>query len=447
MGAFSYIKDRFKKHAPVVERKTIVIPIKENSFIEFLLGGSGYITATQAMQYYRENSSIATAVDLIADAFEQINPVLELPDGELITDHDVLDRLLKPNGFETWQSFAGAMSRHYLLTHDSHISALGSVLNPPIELYALKPQNVMVQENHQDSYPNQYMATMGASRGTYVRNEDIKRGAKFYDGNLKELYHIMGFSSRANNITGDSPLNAAALEANQQIKGRTHNLQMLENGGRLSLIVSFKNDESFINDDEHQQRKLRINEDLGGENNAGKIAVISGTEVDIQEVGKSNKDMDYALLDQIASQAIYLRYKIPLPLVSTSASTFNNMKTAIEIFYDQATLPHAKTMFDGLTKMLLPRYKLDDTKYRITYDPESITALMERRLDELMKRRKANIETTNELRGLLPKRGDIDGGNVIYQPANLIPLGADIFGEDEKSLEELEIELKNMEDL
>jgi phage portal protein BeeE len=420
-----------------IERKAsgkTTIPIAPGSFLNYLLTGGGPITAAQAMLFYRENNAIATAVDLIAESIEQIQPVLANIDSNGVTSFDseneVIQQLKHPNEFQVWKEFAGDISRHYLLTHNSHISGLGSTRRPPTVIYGVKPQNVSVIEDIRDSYPKTYIVPMGAGKGTYNRNA-ISRGVNFYDGTLKELYHIIGFSSRNNQIWADSPLEAAALDAKQQIEGRVHNLQMVKQGGRLSLIVAFK-DEEPLTDDEHIERKKRIYEDLSGTNNTGKIAVISGSEVDITEAGITNKDMDYAQLDQTAAFAIYNRYHVPLPLITTTAAKFNNMQMAVEHLYDFAVLPNTNTIFSGLSRFLIPRYKLDINKNWITYDPDSITALMDRRLKQLESRRKMNLETTNELRAGLA-REPIDGGNILYQPANFVPLGEDIFTDDNDS--------------
>jgi HK97 family phage portal protein len=423
------------KSSKRTEKKSAItsIPISPGSFLGYALTGGGSVNAQQAATWYRTNSAVATAVDIIAESFEQISPVLEITDRNgnktFEDDGEVIQLLKKPNGFQTWQEFAGGISRHYLLNHDSHIAGLGNINREPIEIYAVKPQNVSVTEDFTDSFPASYIVPQGAGRGTYNRETAKNREMRFYDGPLKELYHIMGFSSRSNNIQGDSPLEAAALETKQQIEGRIHNLQMLKRGGRLSLIVSLKDEEEPTpgDDDEHKERAQRINEQLSGADNAGKIAVVSAGDMDITEVGKSNKDMDYAKLDETASQAIYNRYRIPLPIISLKASTFNNMQTAIEFLYDFAVLPHADIIFAGASKFLLPRYGIDTETARITYNPDSITALMSRRLDQLEKRRKMNIETINELRAGLPNKGDIEGGDNLYQPVNLVPLGSEVF--------------------
>ena len=220
------------------QQSEVVWPLPEGSFIEYAMGLGGRITAQKAMEFYRTNSTVATAVDKIASKVEQITPVLKTKDNKFIKEHPVIDLLKTPNPFNTWHEFIGSIARHYLLKHDSYFAMFGNIQRPPIEIYSIKPQNVSTLQGA-DYLPASYNITVGPARGHYMRSE-ILRSARFLDGDLKELYHIMGFSSRSDDIEGDSPLEAAALEAKQQIQGRTHNLSLLKNGGRLSLVVSFK---------------------------------------------------------------------------------------------------------------------------------------------------------------------------------------------------------------
>jgi len=417
---FSVGKQEVKSASP------LVIPITSGSMLDVAMRG-GRVSNQRAMILYRKNSALATAVDLIAGNFEQIQPVLKGPDGKLTTDHEVISLLNQPNGLQSWEQIAGELSRHFLLTADSYITGLGNVKRPPIEIYAVKPQVVTVTEDTRDSFPAKYFVTKGAGRGRYERDE-VRGAVRFFSGVLKELFHTMGFSSYDTNLDGDSLIQAIAQEIKQKIQGLQHNLSLIENGGRLSLVISFK--EEFPSDDEHKHRKKRINEDLAGPENAGGIAVISGADMTLKEVGQKNKDMDFAKLDQMANLTIYLRYKIPLPLVTNDASTFNNLQTAIGLLYDQAVLPLADTLFGGLSKFLLPRYGLNPAEWSITYDPLSITALKGRMLEQLQKQRTLNLETINELRSGMGREPISEGGDKLYQPANLIEVGSDLFSDD-----------------
>ncbi len=75
-----------KKEEVRVERKSFTIPLPTGSLLEFAFGAGGYMSNTVAMGFYRKTASIATAVDMIAGAFEQMRPVLKTEDDEFINE-------------------------------------------------------------------------------------------------------------------------------------------------------------------------------------------------------------------------------------------------------------------------------------------------------------------------------------------------------------------------
>lgn len=401
------------------------IPIQRGSLLDMIFG-DGRMTPQSAMQFYRSSSSVAIAVDMIADEVEHLMPVIQTEDGKYIQDHDLLRMLKSPNGFDNWAGFIGAAARNYLLTRECFFYAGGGVSRPPLEMFSVKPQTISSVENAVDKYPQSFLITEGRAHGNYVRVERAKK-INYYDGGLREVFRVHGYSSRVDESRADSPLEAVALEARQQIQGRVHNLSLLENGGRLSLIVQFKDS---LGEDEQIARRDSINRALTGASNAGRIAVVSASDMEIKEAGTTNKDMDYAELDAVAREALFLRYKIPLPLVSNDASTDNNMEHAVFHLYDRAVLPLADVLLDGLGRMLLPRYGLDPQRACLTYNPESIEALVARRVDMLLARQKLGVETINELRAQLPNREPLEGGDTLYQASTLVPVGTDLFTDD-----------------
>lgn len=431
--------DAFMKPPAVAQKSTIsavrLTDLAEGSYTEFILAGQGRITPRKAADFYQSASAVAIAVDTIADEIEQIRPVLRFADGRFENSHEVLDLLNMPNPDETYAEFVGALARYWLLSHDAYMQAVGNVNSTrgPAELYAVAPQLIHARDSR-TRFPQGYSVTEGEAVGTYRRDQDGNGRARYIDGNLKELYHVRGFTSRPLTPYSDSPLEAAALEARQTILGRHHNLRLLENGARLSLIAVFKDS---LTEDEYSQRKQRLNEQLAGSQNAGRIAVVNSEDFELQEVGINNRDMDFSNLDMIATRAIFNRYKIPLPLVLPDATTFNNMENATFHLYDFAVIPCFQRLARGLSRFLLPRYGLDPTQVEITYNPETIPALMTRRLSELERRRQINVETLNEYRQQLPNRDPVEGGDVVLQPINVAPVANLAEPEDSMTAEDV----------
>tara|TARA_R110000850_G_scaffold275042_1_gene413528 strand:- start:608 stop:1681 length:1074 start_codon:yes stop_codon:yes gene_type:complete len=345
-----------------------------------------------------------------------------LKDGTLDDSHEVLDLLKNPNEFEDYREFIGQLIRNYLLNHDAFLYAEGSTNRAPATLFSVKNQTVTITPNGADQYPQTFQTTQGFSNGVYSRDKQ-KGKMRFYDGTFREMYHIHGYTSRIENTLADSPLEAAALEAKQQILGKKHNLKIIENGGRLSMAVIMKG-EHQPSPEQFNEFKASVLNDFSGSDNAGKVAVYAASDMDIKEMGMNNKDMDFSSLDTVSRDSIFMRYGIPLPIVSPDRQTFNNFDRAIEDLYDRAVLPYTQILFSGLTKMLRARYK--DSFESITYNPEDIPALKGRMLEELKKRREINLETVNEMREGLPNREPIAGGDIFYQSSMLIPAGEDL---------------------
>ena len=391
------------------------------------------ITPQKAFAFYRQNSSVATAVDMRAEAFAQIKPIIELADGSILDKHPALDLLQYPNEDMVWSDFAGRIARHYDLTGTTHFYGLGVNTMPPQEIYPVKP--IGVSNETKGEYVRVYHVGFGVATGTYFRETAKQRIARFYDKTgLQELYRIAGFSSMTTDGNADSPLQAAALETNQQIKGRIHNTSVLDNGARLSLMVVFKD---RMDDNKHKETVKRLNETIGGSENTGKILVAAGGDLqEVKEMGLSPKDMDFSNLDSVAGQAIYKRYSIPLSMIYTDATTMNNMENGVKQFYDFAALPLTDKLLAGLTRFLLPRFNIPLGSARITYNPDSIQALKDRRLEELSKRKTIGVETINELREALPNREAIEGGDDLYQLASLVKLGTDPLEDEPRTVQD-----------
>ena len=391
------------------------------SLIEDAWYGSIHVNASKALSFYRKSSAIATAVDLIVSKIEAIRPVIER-DGEIIARDEVTDFLAKPNDDAMWRHFIGNAARNYLLSGNTYFLGLGTLSRPALEVYSANPIHAHPASNLGNGLVDRYDFAGQLAAGAFEREPRPGGGVRFVNGSLWQLYHLRGYSSRAEDLVGDSPIESILLEVQQHIAGRQHNEAMLRQGGRLSLLFLIK---EFLPDKMFREQSERIRDEFGGVGNAGKVATISAKDLDVQEMGVTNKDMDFVNLDEITKAAIFSRYNIPLPLITSNRQTLDNYGTAIEALYDDAVLPLADILFEGLTDFLLPRYGRDPRVERITYDPQSISALRTRMLAELEKAATLNILTMNEQRAKLPNTPAIDGGDAVFGSATLVPIAGD----------------------
>ncbi len=406
------------------ERSTVLCASEEiGAFLAF--GADGPETPQSAMRLYSKSTAVSIPINKVAESFATIPPVLKRGN-KVVTDHPLLDLLRNPSPYFSRSLFFEVIAKDYLITNEAPMVAIGNVNLPPLQIQPISPTNMSIVHSDTGSPQSIHITNMTLS-GEY-RQVVKGRTIRYVADEFRELAYIRGYSTRNNSILrGQSLLTSASFEARQHISGNMHNLSILKNGGRVSLVFHFEED---MQQEDFEAAKDKVQSQYGGEENAGKIGVTSGGKLDIKELGINNKDMDFAKLQSLAKNSVALQYKVPLPLVSNDASTFSNYKEAKTALYDDAVLPLLLRIYGGLEDFLFPRFKMSLSEWTLTYDPLEIPTLRGRILDEIKTRKEINIESDNELREDIAKE-PYDGGDVILKPANLVPLGTDIFKEGE----------------
>lgn len=416
------------------ERKSVVLGTSE-ALGNFLIFGEGSAaTPTSALSLYEQSTAVSIPVNAIAEAFSVINPTL-LIDQRVIPQHPILDLLRKPSAWHGQELFLDVLAKNYLVTGEFALVALGAAGSEPQELVPISPKSLTATQQALATQggalvgdaPSEWFVSGNSLSGRY-RAETENREVRFRDGPLRELYVGRNFSTRDNSLLrGQSPLLSASREARSQILGSEHNVQLLTRGGRVSLAFHFEED---LSDDDFEAAKQRVRAQYGGASKAGEIGVTAGPKMSIKELGGSPKDMDYPGLQKIVKEAVASVYRFPMPLISSERQTMNNYREAKLALYDDAVIPLSRRIYGGLGDFLFERFGLDPRRASLAINPDDVTALIQRRNDELLKRRQIGAETDNELRALMA-REPIEGGNVLYKPAALIPAGSDLFTADE----------------
>lgn len=408
----------------IQESKTMALGTTE-ALGSFLVFGDGRaISSSSALALYEESTAVSIPINMIADAFSVLEPIL-LIDDKIVRVHPIIDLMNKPSPYYSRELFLEMLGKEFLIAGQSVYVALGNVNRPPIEIQPLSVKNVNIVQGP-GGYPGSIHISGNTLPGVYKPN--IKNGVlRYLDGNMRELIHMRNYSTKNNSLLeGQSPLLSASREVRQHILGGTHNVSILEKGGRVSLIFHF---DAEMDDEDFEEAKKRVREQYGGANVAGEIGVTAGGELSIKEVGVSSKDMDFANLQKMAIKAVTLQYHVPLPLVTDERQTLNNYREGKLALYDDAVIPLSKRIFGRLTYTLMPRYNLDPMRARITFDPDQVSALIARRIEELKKRQSIGVESDNEIRALM-NREPYEGGDQILKPSSFIPAGSDLFTAD-----------------
>lgn len=387
-----------------------------------LIDGGTRITPSQAIEFYEMVAPVFTGVDKISKNFANIKPHLFDRQADKFDDKkgkDVLALLNKPNADKTQNEFMRALASYFLITGNQYTVATGDKNRPPLELEIIPSQDVTVTGTNKDYYASQFVVER--SGVTFQREELNKRFRYFSRDNSKEIWHIRTFNSGLNTelFLGSSPLRGIFYEIRQHLKASIHNLSLLSRGARPSGII-FAQDEMMSTQRDHVANEVR--EKWGGEQNAGTIGFMSGSKFDFKELSQKLKDMDFRKLKNDVAVAIYNALDIPLPIISPEHMTMDNYSEARLALYDEAILPLADKLYEELSIFLFPRFKLDIERYILKYNPTEITALETRAQTNITKLRESNVLTIDEIRALYNYEA-IDGGDVIYQGINLVPLG------------------------
>lgn len=390
------------------------------------------LTPFNAIKIYEHVAPIGTCIDLIADEAKGIELVLETyVNGEekYIEDAPIMKLLEEPNADQGEEEFLQDLYQYYLITGEAFILATGDITKEPLELIVISPSCIDMKLS-KDGFVQWYKMNLQDNGNIMFYRDD--RTYRFYNNDKTlELWPIKGFNPKKTG-RGFSKLNQVYDEIDQYVKSNRHNISLLDNGMRPSTAITTK-DNTILTDEQFTRLQQQIENNYAGSKNAGRPLLLEG--MDVKEMMLTNKDMDFGRLTDIAEKAVAKRFKIPLPLITSDAMTYSNFESAQLALYDKAVIPLVNTMCKELTKFLGVRFKLKDTDY-ITYDDEDITALQTRRFEELKTRKEIGVETPDEMRALLGREPLVSGGNYLYYPAGVVPIGSDAYTTDNSPKEE-----------
>jgi HK97 family phage portal protein len=374
------------------------------------------------LRYYEKIAPVSIGVDKVVNEFKAIQPaIFDKAEQEYIVDNPFLTFLSRPNSSISQQDFFKNYGTYYETTGEVYLMATGNPVREPLELFVFPPQFVSIVMA-QDGFPESYKVDSGsaATSAVFTRKE-VDGRMRYFNGADRELWHVKDFNPNASssNFHGASKLNSIYYEIEQHLFSSRHNLSLLKRGGRLTGAVKV---DGVLENDQFERLKGEIQNNIAGADNAGYVPLFEGG-ADFVEMGKTNRDMDFAVLKKEITESIFNRLNIPLPLMSAGAMTLNNYSVAQVALYDQAVMPLGSKLWGELTLFLGGRFGLNENQV-LSADPATIPALQSRRITNLLQQSKLHILSDNEQRSMLG-REDYDLGDAIYKPGNLVPVGQD----------------------
>jgi len=408
MGIFDKF---FKGSIQKKESPTVMI-----NRLEAYMGKSTRRYKDYAKEGYQDNAIVHRCVKLIADSASAVE--IKVFDGDVeLENHELLSLLQRPNPLQSGGEYFSSLYSYLLISGNSYLLRDTENDTPPRELYLLRPDRIKIKSSS-SMIPDYYCYL--------VDGQIIKEYPVNQDNGRSQLKQIKLWNP-LDDFYGLSPMLASAYNIDQHNLAGLHNVALLKNGCTPSGMLKFQpKDETGMTASLTDDQRARLLEDLEmrfqGSANSGRPMLLEG-DFEYKQLGLNPKDMDFLELLNLSAREIALCFGVPAQMIGIpEANTYSNMETAKLALYEETIIPLLTRVQSDLNEFLSPLY---DGDIRIQYDLSSIPAMAEKTKQvyaNVTQAVQTGIMTRNEARDKLGLE-EIEGGDELYIPSNLFPIG------------------------
>ena len=353
-----------------------------------------------AEEGFRKNTIAYRCVMQIATAASAVPWLLYDKDGNEVDCHPLLTLLAHPNPMQDGVTFIESIYANLEIFGNAYIEAIRPRDSAsPVELYALRPDRMKVIPGPA-GLPQGYQYDVNGQSTTWPA--DPITGAS----NILHLKHFHPLDD----WYGMAPMEAALQSIDQHNASGAWNQALLNQGARPSgaLVYSPKDGSpASLSDDQLQRLREEMGQLYQGDRNAGRPLILEGG-LDWREMSLSPKDMDWLSGRNNAARDISVAFGVPSQLIGIpDAQTFSNMEQARLAFYEETVMPLVTRVIASIDHWISPMYR---DRPELDFDPDSISALTEKRQAQWAKIQNANFLTQNEKREAAGY-GAIEGGD------------------------------------
>lgn len=335
---------------------------------------------------YQKNIVVYRCVNLISRSIASVKLSVYKNDEEL-EKHPLLDLIKYPNTRQSKSTFLETVVGYLMLSGNSYVNVVCDLAGDPSELYALRPDRVTIIPS-KDGLTNTFR---------YSVNDKVMEFASLEELDESPILHLKLFNP-LDDWYGMSPVQAASKSIDQHNAVSSHNLSLLQNGGRPSGCLVAKNALSPLTEEQRSQLIAQVRESYQGAMNSGRVMLLEG-DFEWKELGLSPKDMDFVAGKKLSAREIAQAYGVPPILVGIEGdATFSNYKEARFHFWEDTVVPMLEYLIGELNMWLAKRY---GSEIMIKYDEDSIPALAPKREKIWKKVSEATFLTINEKRQAL----------------------------------------------
>lgn len=318
---------------------------------------------------------------------------------EELDNHVLLDLLDHPNTYMDAQYFYELTFLHLQLAGEAFWGILRNGLGKPGELWPMVPYNMK--------------EVPGANSSEFIKGWLYRVGAEDIPWDFKDVVHIK-LPDPNNFFRGMSIVRAAARVIDTDTHSADWNRNFFKNSARPDMVLET---DKVLAADTFGRLRAQWEDKHGGTNNAGRTAILeNGLKAHLLTM--SQKDMDFLEgrkfnRDQVTS--LFGVSRVMMGLIEGDGRS--NMEAAEYNHAKRTIKPMMARLAGKVNHQLTPEY---DSKLVIGFTdpvPDDKEFIHKERMERANK-----THTINEVR---KEMGDdpIEGGDVIYVPGTLVPLG------------------------
>ena len=376
--------------------KKEIKPVGGSAFFE-AFGVPAATTLTDNINSYRGVvyacvSAIAEEVGKIEIKTYQGDNEVNTPLTKLLYDPNPEQRMTQYNLFELTQTYIELSGECFWYM------AKGNISKQPLQIFILRPDkvNVVVGKN-------------GAITGyTFMKDDGTKIPFE-----IEEIIHFK-MPNPINPYRGMGTVQAGMVYIQTEQYASEWTRNSFYNDASPRGIVSLK---GTIPDAEFNDVKRKWNKEYGGVKNANKTAILKNMDIDYTKIGVGLDEVALKEMKGMTRDDIMFMFRVSKPILGiVDDVNMANGKNANYVFMQRVIKPKMDRIVDTLQSSLGKLYGVE-----IHFEDPVEEDDMEKALyyEKLL-----NVGLTlNEIREKLGK-DPIDGGDTIYQPLNLYPVGS-----------------------
>lgn len=166
-----------------------------------------------------------------------------------------------------------------------------------------------------------------------------------------------------NQIMGIGPLQAAMKSIRADIARQVFDEKFFLNGSSPSLKLTFtppetRPDDIFLTEEQMRQIRMGIEDQWGGPRNIHKVAIVHGG-MQLEELGLSQKEMDFVEGRKWSRQEIAACFRVPVPLLNDfqgAGLSRDGVESAQRMLFENNIVPKINRLSSVLQKTLVRTY-------------------------------------------------------------------------------------------